>query len=98
MLVDKRVKAALDLKRLKLPAYPRVLRLEAEDYTDSSGDDSLRILAVIDDATELKPEIGPAVLDLKRAIRASLQKNGITVFPYIFLAKPSELTDAITEE
>lgn len=98
MLVDKRVKAALDLKRLKLPAYPRVLRLEAEDYTDSSGDDSLRILAVIDDATELKPEIGPAVDEMKNRVRESLRQHGIDKFAYIFVAKPSELSTIVEED
>jgi hypothetical protein len=98
MVPDKRVKAVLNLKRLKLPAYPKVLRLEAEDYTDWSGDDALRILAVIDEETDLGPGIGRAVGTMKQLIRDSLRQHGVEVFPYVFIAKPSELAEPVTED
>ena len=82
-----------DLKGLALPASPSVVRLLVEDYTDSEGEPTVRVLAVLDEKTDLKKVGGAAVGELKSAIRAGLQRSGITAFPYIFLAKPSELVE-----
>lgn len=87
------VKKALDLKTLKLPPSLPVTRLEAEDYTDWSGEPSLRVLAVLDESVDVEKVSGEAVGDFDAAIHDSLRKHGITLFPYIFFAKPSELAD-----
>jgi hypothetical protein len=84
---------ALDLTKLRLPKRPQVTRLEAEEYTDADGEPALRILAVIDEATDLDQVTGRDVVDLKDAIRDSLRRHGVVLFPYIFLAKPSELVE-----
>lgn len=97
MTVDQNTTDALDLKTLHLPPSPPVLRLEAEDYTDSEGESSLRITVVLDEETDISHVSGEDVGELKSAIRESLRKHGINVFPYIFLAKPSELQDTDDE-
>ena len=93
MAVAAKIRKALDLKKLRLPPSPVVNRLEVEDYTDWTGDPALRVLLVIDEATDVDHINGADVSNLKAAIRESLQKNGISLFPYIFVAKPSELAE-----
>jgi hypothetical protein len=84
---------ALDLKNLPVPAGMRILKIDAEDYTDWDGDPALRISVLIDDATEVEKVTGDEVGDFKDAIHQNLLKNGIALFPYIFFAKPSELAE-----
>lgn len=98
MPVDLRTIDALDLKSLRLPPSPPVKRLEVEDYTDSLGEPSLRILVVLNESTDLSQVSGNDIGDLKSAIRESLKQHGVTTFPYIFLAKPSELEQSDDEE
>lgn len=98
MPVDEKAREALDLKGLTIPPSLRVTRVEVEDYTDSSGEPSLRLLVVLDEATDIKKVSGEDFGELKFAIRESLRKHGVTVFPYIFLAKPSELAETDEEE
>jgi hypothetical protein len=95
---DANTLAALDLKLLKLPANPRVIRLDVEDYTDADGDPALRLLAVIDEDTDIDKMSGQDIGDLKMAIQDSLLERGITLFPYVFLAKPSDLVGAVEED
>jgi hypothetical protein len=98
MSVDARAMAALDLKTLTLPPYPKVERVEVEDYVDSDGEPALRVLVVIDEATDIDKNLGREVGQLKDAIRDSLQSHGISLFAYIFLAKPSELVEIDDQE
>jgi hypothetical protein len=98
MTVDEKTREALDLKTLHLPHSPPVVRLDAEDYTDSDGESSLRITVVLEEATDISHVSGEDVGELKSVIRESLRNHGINVFPYIFLAKPSELQETGDEE
>jgi hypothetical protein len=84
---------ALDLKNLPVPPGMRILKIDAQDYTDWDGDPALRIDVLIDDSTEVEKISGAAVGDFKGAIMDNLQKIGITLFPYVFFAKPSELAE-----
>lgn len=84
---------ALDLGKLTFPKAIPVVRLDVEDYTDAEGDPALRILAVIDEFTDLEKVSGDDVADMKDAIYESLRRHGIELFPYIFIAKPSELVE-----
>ena len=93
MAVTDAIREALDLSNLNLPVSPKVIGLSAEDYTDMDGEPSLRVTAVIDEATDLNHIDGRGVGDMKEEIRRSLEAHGITLFPYIFIAKPSELAD-----
>ena len=91
--LTQRARAALDLNRLSGVLGVRIVRLDAEDYTDSDGEPSLRVLVVLDEAVDVDKLSGTAVGHLKAAIRQNLRERGIPVFPYIFLAKQSELDD-----
>lgn len=87
------IRDALDPKNLLIPASMPVLRIDAEDYTDSAGDPSLRLTVLLDESTDIEKIRGDDLGDFKLAIHDSLLKNGITLFPYIFLAKPSDLVE-----
>src|SRR5687767_4794680 len=78
---------ALDLGKLNLPRSISVVRLDVEDYTDADGEPALRILAVINESTDVEQVSGDDVAQLKEAIYESLRQHGIELFPYIFLAK-----------
>jgi hypothetical protein len=91
MTIDqKKLSAALNLKRLSLPVIPRVVGIEAESYVDSTGDDALRVWVFLDEQTDAETIPGQAVIRLKDAIHDSLLQHGITLFPYISLTKRSE--------
>ncbi|MEX0702846.1 MAG: hypothetical protein WD069_12190 [Planctomycetales bacterium] len=99
MLTDERkTREALDLGKLKLPASLPVVRIEAEDYTDWTGDAALRVVVVLDESVDVYHVDGKEVGDLKRAIHDSLIDHGIMLFPYIWLVKQSELDAADEDE
>ena len=91
MAVTAEIHEALDLSKLKLPPSPSVSRLIVEDDEGTDSEPALRITAVIDESTDLDQVNGRDVGELKFVIRQSLRQHGIHLFPYIFLAKPSEL-------
>ncbi len=91
------VEKALDLKYLKIPAALPVLSISAEEYADSTGDEALKLLVVIDESVDAA-NAGREVGELKSNIRESLRNHGITLFPYVFLAKPSELEESDDED
>ena len=93
MPVTAEIHEALDLSKLKLPANPRVISLEVEEYEDADGEPALRVLAVIDESTVINRESARGVSELNLAIIDSLRQQGVTLFPYVFIAKPSELED-----
>lgn len=95
--VTRKARAALDVKNLPVLPGLAVTRLDAEDYADSTGELSLRVWVVLDESVEVEKISGEAVGNLKSAIRKSLREHGIAVFPYIFLAKQSELEDTDEE-
>ena len=84
---------ALDVKNL--PALPslRVIKVDAEDYTDWTGDPALRVTVLLDESTVIERVTGKDVIALKGAIHDNLLNHVITLFPYIFLVKPSELAE-----
>lgn len=98
MAVAQSTLRALELANLNLPSSIPVVRLDVEDYFDADGEPALRILAVIDESTDVDTVSGEDVADLKAAIYDSLRQHDIELFPYIFLAKPSELNDHEDED
>lgn len=92
------VRDALDPKNLPIPGSMRVLKIDAEDYTDWTGDPALRITVLLDESTDIEKITGEDVGNLKGAIHDILLQNGIHLFPYTFLAKPSDLIDTDDEE
>lgn len=97
MPLDEKTLEALDIKKLGLPPSPPVTSLTVEEYTDSTGDPALRVWVTIAESTDLEKVPAEAIGELKFAIRDSLRKHGVTIFPYIFLAKPSELGESNEE-
>lgn len=93
MSVNKLAQDTLEAARPALPPSPPVDHFEAEDYIDSSGEQSIRVLVVLTEATDPEKVSGEDVGELKYAIRKRLADQGITAFPYIFFAKPSELAE-----
>jgi hypothetical protein len=93
MIADNTVRRALDMHRLKLPPSPPILAIEAEEYVDSSGDDSLRVWVVLPDEFDEETITGDEVLDIKSTIHQSLLSHGIDRFPYIFFIKLGEHED-----
>ena len=93
MAVDEKTRESLDLKILKLPKSMPVTKVYAEEYFDSSGEEALRVQVILDESFDEYHIDGRAVGDLKRAIHQSLLDHGITLFPYVFLAKQSELDE-----
>lgn len=98
MTANKQTVEALDMKSLHLPADPHVVELDAEEYTDSSGEPALRVQVILDESVDVDNIRGEQVGELKFAIRDSLRRHGVTLFPYIFLAKKSELAEAANED
>ncbi len=97
MVSNPAVLEALDLSKLKLPARPRVVELEVDDYVDWTGDDSLRVQVILDEDEDVETLPIQDADDLKAAIFDALQARGIGLFPYIFLGKRSEMLAAASE-
>jgi len=98
MTVIEESREALDLKKLALPPGLPVTRLEVEDYADADGEPALRVLAVIAESVVIEQVSGRDVVAMKSAIRESLWQRGITLFPYVFIAKQSELDEDEDED
>src|SRR4051794_4275825 len=84
---------ALELKNLPVPPAMRILKIDAEDYSDWDGDPALRISVLLDESTDVAKVTGDEVGDFKRAVHDNLIGQGIDLFPYIFFSKPSELAE-----
>jgi hypothetical protein len=97
MTVVEVAREAMNQESLKLPPKLPIVRWSVEDYEDSSGEQALRVLVVLDENVDIEKISGRDVGELKFAIYDALQRKGITLFPYVFLAKQSEL-DEPTEE
>jgi hypothetical protein len=98
MAVDEQTRDALELKNLRLPSLPPIDRIECEEYEDSSGSDSLRLLVIFASDTDVEKITGQQAGDLKRAIRESLIAHGIPKFPYIFITTVDELAEDFHQE
>jgi hypothetical protein len=102
MAVDQtiqKVQDALKLSKLKskLPRDPKVVDIRVEDYVDSDGEDALRVTIVIDEDVDVEKS-GQEITDLKSAVRRRIRELGVELWPYIQIAKPSELEEDDDEE
>jgi hypothetical protein len=103
MAVDqmiRKVRDALSLGKLKshLPRNPKVVDVRVEDYVDSDGEDALRVMIVIDEDVDIENVSGQEITDLKSAIRRRVRELGVELWPYMQIAKPSELEEDRDEE
>ncbi len=86
---DEAVKKILDLKKLKLPAKPRVVDLRHEVTLDWAGDPSVRVWLIFEDAafdTDWKVELEPYLAKVRHAVEAS----GLGLLPYVSARTQSE--------
>ena len=84
----------LDPAKLNLPPNIPVLRIETEAYSDMDGEDSLRVTVIIADDTVVENVGGQNWVKLRMAIYDRLLAQGISLFPYIFISKPSEQAES----
>ncbi|MCR4318134.1 MAG: hypothetical protein NUW37_17450 [Planctomycetes bacterium] len=95
MPVDGKTIEALNLEDIRdnLPSGIKVIGLWVQNYVDSTGDETIRVLIVIDERTNVYKISGKDVSDLKWAIREHLKEKGITQFIYFKIGKPSEVRE-----
>jgi hypothetical protein len=91
MTVVEKARIALDPKKLKLPPRPKIDDIQVEEYADWEGEDALRVQVILAEDTTDDDLTGESAIDLKSAIHDALLAQGIEEFPYVFVAKRSEL-------
>ncbi len=99
MAVDQKILDVLKLSDLKpeFPRNPRVVDLRVEEYVDTSGDDALRIWVILDEGVKVEKLKAEDTTALKNVIRNRIRGLGVELWPYVHLAKQSEL-DEVDEE
>jgi hypothetical protein len=84
----------LDLKCLGLPERPRVVGIKSELYTDSLGEENLRLWVILADDTTEEEWAWPNLRSIKAAIQeslgADLRENGLDLWPIIWFKTESE--------
>jgi hypothetical protein len=98
MPVVQKIREALRLSELKLPKNPQVVDVQVEEYVDTSGEDALRVLVILDEGVKVEKLSGDDISNLKMEIRRRIRAQGVDLWPYIFLAKRSELDQGDSEE
>jgi hypothetical protein len=96
MAVDQKIRDVLKLSKLrsKLPKSPKVTEIRVEDYVDTSGEDALRIWVILDDSvTDDQLLRGDDIIALKSTIRDRVFKLGVGLWPYVSIARQSELDE-----
>ena len=91
MALDKRIVEALRLENLSVPRELPVEYIHVEEYVDSDGDDALRVSVILSEDFDEDKISGEAVGKLKLSILDSLIGQGIQLYPYVWLMKPSDL-------
>jgi hypothetical protein len=100
MPVDQKILDALKLSELKskLPRNPKVVDIRVEDYVDTDGEDALRVWVIIDESVKVEKLRGEDVSALDWAIHQRIRDTGVTLWPYIWFAKQSELDEDDDED
>ena len=95
MPVDQKIVDALKLSDLKpkLPRNPRVVDIRVEDYVDTDGEDALRVTVILDEKVNVEKLRAEDTGALKTTIRNRIRELGVELWPYIFVAKQSELEE-----
>ena len=98
MAVDQKIRDALQLSKLrtKLPKNPRIVDIRVEEYVDTSGEDALRVTVILDECVDIENLRGEDISALKSAIRNRVRERGVELWPYVWIAKQSELDERKT--
>ncbi len=94
-LTIQRVQDALKLSDLKskLPRNPKVVDVRVEDYVDTDGEDALRVWVILDEKVKVEKLDGDDITAVKRTIHDRIRELGVELWPYIRMAKQSELDE-----
>jgi hypothetical protein len=90
--VEGTIDEILDPGNLRLPQNPRVVAIRSEPLDDPLGEDSLRVWVILEDATKKPERSWAAVEPIYRAIRDTLQAEGIPSHPDIVFRTESEFS------
>ena len=98
MAVDQmiqKIQDALKLSKLKskLPRNPKVVDIRVEDYVDTDKEDALRVTVVIAEDVDVEKIDGDDIMAMKSTIHDRIRELGVELWPYIFVAKQSELDE-----
>ena len=95
MPVDQKILDVLKLSELKskLPRNPKIVDIRVEDYVDTDGEDALRVTVILDEGVKVEKVRGEDITALKSAIHQRIRDQGVTLWPYIWFAKQSELDE-----
>ena len=91
MTTIERARVALDPKKLKLPARPPIEAIEVEEFVGWEGEEGLRVQVILGEDTTDDDLTGESGIEIDSSIRDALLAQGIEDFPYVFVAKRSEL-------
>lgn len=97
-MVDDRVRDALDMKKLDLPATLPIVAIEVEDFADWQGNDALRVWVILSDDVKDEQLTGEAAIQTKFAIHDNLLARGVQLFPYVTFATETERTEYMKEK
>jgi hypothetical protein len=97
MAIDQKTRDALAIENLNLPADLPIVKIEIEEYVDTSGYDALRVYVILKDNVSDECLTGKNMIQLRSAIRESLLAKGIRLFPYVTLRTESERRDERSE-
>jgi hypothetical protein len=95
MTIDE-IRSLLSLENLDLPSGVDVLRIEIDPYFNFEGEESLYVLVVLADGTEIPLPKGWS-LQLRRTVHRLLNEHGCELYPYVHYALESELQETAEE-
>ncbi len=100
MAVDQKILDVLKLSELKskLPRNPKVVDIRVEEYVDTDGEDALRVTVILDESVKVEKLKGDDITEVKSAIRQAIRDQGVSLWPYIWFAKQSELDEDDDED
>lgn len=94
-LAHKRLQQLLDLKKLKLPASPRVVRIVIEEDFDHMGEPCLNIWVLFEDDTPEREQTSEKVEPIREAIANKLERSGEIRWPYVRFLTESQYREMI---
>ena len=90
------IREILSPESLRLSPGVAVVRIEVNPYVDWHGEDSLDVLIVLKDGTEIPLPKGWS-LETRGRIHNAIQESGCELWPYTHYALESELLEAVEE-
>jgi hypothetical protein len=86
------------LSELKLPAKPRIVKVDWGYYEESTGDETLEVHVVFEDRTTDAEISNAPIFEIKRGIMDRLEQCHVDLFPYFVFERESEHEPPIREE